>query len=115
MYFVVLPLLAIVVLVLGIMVYIGLKYAPIIGRVFEETPVFAPLRGTPEPGEEVRFSTEDGLVLAGTYLPAHTVKRLGVIVFCPEYLGDRWSALSYGEGLRETGFDLFAFDFRNHG
>lgn len=102
-------------LLLVFLAYIGLRYSPIIGRIFEETPVFAPLRGQPEPGEEVRFRSEDGLELAGTYLRALSRRRLGVIVLCPEYLGDRWSALSYGDGLRESGFDLFAFDFRNHG
>jgi pimeloyl-ACP methyl ester carboxylesterase len=96
--------------------YVWVRYAPIIGRIFDETPVFAPARVPPEPdGEEVRFLTPDGLELAGTYLPARTVDRAGVIVFCPEFLGDRWSALLYADGLREAGFDLFTFDFRNHG
>ncbi len=102
-------------LIVTFLTYVWWKYAPIIGRVFDETPVFAPARVAPEPGEEVRFPTPDGLELAGTYLPARTAERAGVIVFCPEYLGDRWSALLYADGLREAGFDIFAFDFRNHG
>jgi alpha-beta hydrolase superfamily lysophospholipase len=101
---------------LAFLVYVWIRYAPIIGRVFEETPVFAPLRVPSEPGgQEVRFPTADGRDLAGTYFPALTGRRVGVVVFCPEYLGDRWSALPYADGLREAGFDLFTFDFRNHG
>ena len=37
------------------------------------------------------------------------------MVFCPEFLADRWSFQPYTDGLRELGFDLFTFDFRNHG
>jgi pimeloyl-ACP methyl ester carboxylesterase len=110
------PVVAGLAILLGFLVYVWIRYSPIIGRIFEETPVFAPLRVPPEPGgEEVRFRTADGFELAGTYFPALTDNRTGVIVFCPEFLGDRWSALPYAEGLREAGFDLFTFDFRNHG
>jgi pimeloyl-ACP methyl ester carboxylesterase len=38
-----------------------------------------------------------------------------VIVFCHEFLGDRWSFQPYVDDLRDVGFDLFTFDFRNHG
>lgn len=99
-----------------LLLYIWLRYSAIIARIFTETPVFAPLRNTPEPAdEEVRITTPDGFQLAGSYFRAKTPQRLGVIVFCTEYLGDRWAALAYAEGLREAGFDLFSFDFRNHG
>lgn len=109
--------LALAVTALGaFLVYVWIRYSPIVRRIFEEPPVFAPLRANPEPGgEEVRFRTADGLDLAGTYFPTTATARLGVVVFCPEYLGDRWSALPYADGLREAGFDLFTFDFRNHG
>jgi uncharacterized protein len=97
-------------------IYLFVKYAPIIGRIFEEKPMFCPLRTEPEPGgEDVRFRTQDGLELHGTYYPAFTDHRAGVIVFCHEFLGDRWSFQPYTEGLRDLGFDLFTFDFRNHG
>lgn len=98
------------------MIYVWVRYSPIVVRVFEQSPVFAPLRVEPEAGgEEVRFLTADGIELAGTYLRARTPARAGVVVFCTEFLGDRWGALAYANGLRETGFDLFTFDFRNHG
>jgi pimeloyl-ACP methyl ester carboxylesterase len=89
---------------------------PIVVRIFEEKPMFLPLRVQPaEGGEDVRFRTRDGLLLAGTYLKARTPTRAGVLVFCHEYLSDRWSAIPYVDHLRDLGFDLFSFDFRNHG
>jgi pimeloyl-ACP methyl ester carboxylesterase len=93
-----------------------IKYAPIIGQKFEEPPFFLPLRVRPgEPGELVEFSTEDGLRLSGSYLRARTSARAGIFVYCHEYLSDRWSFHPYIDPLRDLGFDIFAFDFRNHG
>jgi alpha-beta hydrolase superfamily lysophospholipase len=98
------------------LVYAAVRYAPIIGRIFEEKPLFLPLRLDPkERGEAVRFTTEDGLELAGSYFQARTDTRTGVLVFCHEYLGDRWSYLPYTDHCRDLGFDIFTFDFRNHG
>jgi pimeloyl-ACP methyl ester carboxylesterase len=37
------------------------------------------------------------------------------VVFCHEFGGDRHVAAPYVAGLLEEGFDVFAFDFRNHG
>jgi pimeloyl-ACP methyl ester carboxylesterase len=98
------------------LLYVYIRYAPIILRIFEEKPLFFPLRTRPSgDGEDVRFATADGLNLAGTYFKTKAARRLGVVVFCHEYLGDRWSALAYVGHLRDLGFDLFSFDFRNHG
>src|SRR5262249_51989338 len=52
---------------------------------------------------------------SGSYLRARTAGRAGVLVFCHEYLGDRWSFHPYVDPLRDAGFDIFSFDFRNHG
>ncbi|QDV33667.1 alpha/beta hydrolase [Tautonia plasticadhaerens] len=102
--------------VLAFACYVLIRYTPVIGRIFEEKPVFFPLRVDPIPdGEDVSFPTRDGLELVGTYFPARTEGRLGVVVFCHEFLGNRWSALPYADYLRDEGFDLFSFDFRNHG
>jgi pimeloyl-ACP methyl ester carboxylesterase len=38
-----------------------------------------------------------------------------MIVFCHELTSDRWSVMRYASDLLERGFDVFAFDFRNHG
>jgi pimeloyl-ACP methyl ester carboxylesterase len=100
----------------GFLVYVWIRYSPIIGRIFEDPPIFRPLRIEPETGgEDVRFATADGLTLEGTYFPTRTERRVGVILFCHEFLSDRWSFRPYTEELREIGFDLFTFDFRNHG
>ncbi|HEV3121936.1 MAG TPA: alpha/beta fold hydrolase [Isosphaeraceae bacterium] len=101
---------------IALVVYVLVRYTPIVGRIFEEKPVFLPLRADRDPtGEDMRFGTADGLSLAGTYFRARTPDRLGQIVFCHEFLGDRFSALAYGDHLRDLGFDIFCFDFRNHG
>jgi uncharacterized protein len=92
------------------------RYCPVIGRIFEERPLFMPLRVTPKDlGESVTFSTEDGLSLSGSYFRARTEVRVGVLVFCHEYLSDRWSYFPYLDHLRDLGYDVFSFDFRNHG
>lgn len=66
-------------------------------------------------GQQVEFLAADGVRLQGTYLHTTASRRRGVVVFCHELNGDRWSALSAGRELRRRGFDLFTFDFRNHG
>ena len=91
-------------------------FVPLIMRVFAQPPwlpanILAPVGGA----EECRFSTRDGLVLRGSYLPTLAATRQGVIVYCHEFAGDRWGALPYIERLRQHGFDIFTFDFRNHG
>jgi pimeloyl-ACP methyl ester carboxylesterase len=66
-------------------------------------------------GEECLFRTADGLTLQGAYFATPASERLGVIAFCHELTSDRWSAMRYLSDLRERGFDVFTFDFRNHG
>jgi uncharacterized protein len=101
---------------IAFLIYMTVKYAPIIGEKFEEPPLFMPLRVTPaEKGEEVEFSTEDGLRLSGSYLRARTEGRSGVFLYCHEFLSDRWSFRPYIDHLRDLGYDIFTFDFRSHG
>jgi alpha-beta hydrolase superfamily lysophospholipase len=103
-------------LALVLLLRLTIKYAPIIGQKFEDRPLFLPLRVTPvETGQLVEFSTEDGFRLSGSYHRARTPERAGVFVYCHEYLSDRWSCRPYIDSLRDLGFDIFAFDFRNHG
>ncbi len=107
--------LALVVLI-AFLTYVAVHYGPIIGRIFEEKPLFLPLRLAPEKdGKDVKFRTEDGFTLAGTYYAATTQSRVGQLVFCHEYLSNRWSFAPYAGPLRALGFDIFTFDFRNHG
>src|SRR5690242_14893744 len=72
----------------GFLAYVAIRYTPIVGRIFQEKPLFLPLRVAPleNDGEEVQFTTADGIPLEGTYLRARTRSRTGVVVFCHEYL-----------------------------
>jgi uncharacterized protein len=100
----------------AVLIYLCVKYAPIIGARFEEPPLFVPLRvAAEERGEPVEFATNDGLTLSGSYLRARTAGRAGVMVYCHEFLSDRWSYRPYIDHLRDLGFDIFTFDSRNHG
>jgi pimeloyl-ACP methyl ester carboxylesterase len=100
----------------GSLIYLVLHYGPFVVRIFEERPVFMPLRVTPsDRGETVSFQTQDGLALAGSYLRRQSEERVGLLVFCHEYLSDRWSYYPYLDHLRDYGYDVFTFDFRNHG
>ncbi|GAC1465305.1 MAG: hypothetical protein NVSMB9_04760 [Isosphaeraceae bacterium] len=107
---------SVLILVSAFLIYTITRYAPIISRVFEEKPLFLPLRVAPEPGgDDVEFLSKDGLKLQGTYFRTQSRSRVGVLVFCHEYLSDRWSFKPYTNALRSIGYDLFTFDFRNHG
>jgi pimeloyl-ACP methyl ester carboxylesterase len=37
------------------------------------------------------------------------------VVYCPEFGSTRWSCAPYCGDLLDAGFDVFTFDFRNHG
>jgi pimeloyl-ACP methyl ester carboxylesterase len=66
-------------------------------------------------GETVRLAADDGTRLEGTYFRSTASQRQGTIACCHELNGDRWNMLPYVAGLRRRGFDVFLFDFRNHG
>jgi len=84
-------------------------------RVFEEEPLLLPQRREPaEDGEEVRFRTADGLWLQGVWLPARAEPQ-GVLIFCPGFKMDRWTALEYVDEARDLGLEVFSFEFRNQG
>jgi pimeloyl-ACP methyl ester carboxylesterase len=96
--------------------YLVIKYTPKVVRIFEEQPVLMPLRVSPvEPDETVALETEDGLSLAGSYFRHRGGQAEGIFVFCHEFLSDRFGFHPYIDSLRDTGYDIFAFDFRNHG
>lgn len=65
--------------------------------------------------EEMSFVTADGLTLQACHYSSMDRPSRGLILFCHELGGSRWSAMSYCEGLFEAGFDILSFDFRNHG
>jgi pimeloyl-ACP methyl ester carboxylesterase len=93
-----------------------LIFLPTMMRVFEETPIFAPPDEPPHPdAENVRFQALGGVWLQGSWLVSKSNERRGTIIFCHEYLANRWSCRPYIDELRNAGFDVFTFDFRNHG
>ncbi|WP_240911073.1 alpha/beta hydrolase [Paludisphaera soli] len=100
----------------GFLAYTIWMYCPVIRRIFEERPMFQPLKVLPEDvGETASFRTSDGLTLKGSYFKARTDSRVGVLVYCHEFLSDRFSYAPYLDHLRDRGFDVFSFDFRSHG
>jgi pimeloyl-ACP methyl ester carboxylesterase len=101
---------------LALWVYLTIKYTPKIVRIFEEQPVLMPLRISPVAADEtVEFLTGDARRLAGGYYRRRRAERNGLVVFCHEFLSDRFSFQPYIDALRDAGYDIFAFDFRNHG
>lgn len=109
-------LLGLVALTLFLHVVAWLVRLPLASRLLGDLPWLPAHCGGPiGGGEDVEFSTADGIRLQGTYLATTLARRRGVIALCHELNGDRWSALAAGAELRRRGFDLFTFDFRNHG
>ncbi|HUT11017.1 MAG TPA: alpha/beta fold hydrolase [Thermoguttaceae bacterium] len=98
-------------------VVVWLLYVPMAARLFREALWLpAPWREALErAGEPVVLHTDDGTRLEGTYLPTTARQRKGVIAFCHELNGNRWTTIPYTESLRQSGYDVFTFDFRNHG
>jgi pimeloyl-ACP methyl ester carboxylesterase len=114
--YVLLGLMLIVLGFVGFLVLVWFLYVPVIARVSGETPWLQANSLQPlDDAEQCQFHTADGMVLRGSYLRATAALRQGVIVFCHELAGDRWGAVPYVRDLRERGFDVFTFDFRNHG
>ena len=66
-------------------------------------------------GEEVRFRRRTASSWRAPTCATRSKSRSGVLVFCHEFLSDRWSYRPYADALRDLGFDIFTFDFRNHG
>lgn len=74
-----------------------------------------PAEGRRLQGEDVRFPTASGSLLAGTFLRAKGRLQAPCIIFSHPFGADRHSAAQAASFLTEAGFHLFAFDFRGHG
>jgi pimeloyl-ACP methyl ester carboxylesterase len=84
--------------------------------IFEHRPpISAELFPADPSAESLTFRTRDGLVLVGSWWRCAHEHPRGVVLFCHELGSNRWSALSYCEGLITAGFHVATFDFRNHG
>ncbi len=68
------------------------------------------------PGTELEFLALDGMSLRGVLLQGKTSQSgQATIIFCHEFGANKNSCLRYCSSLLEAGFDIFTFDFRNHG
>jgi pimeloyl-ACP methyl ester carboxylesterase len=88
-----------------------------VARMLEQSP---PLNADdPAPNSDVEqftFATKDGLKLNGClFIACENQRPRGLILFCHELGSNCWSARSYCSGLIAAGFNVLAFDFRNHG
>jgi pimeloyl-ACP methyl ester carboxylesterase len=85
-------------------------------HLFSETS-WLPLRhseGLPE-GDEVEFVSADGVTLRGLFVAGKNETKRGTVLFCHELNGDRSNIAPYVDALISEGFNIFTFDFRNHG
>lgn len=97
-------------------IYILAVYSRVIGRIFQTKPLFMAANSPPcEDSEEVTLTAAGGRTLKGAYLPHRGPERRGVVLFGHEFTANRWLADIYVSFLRDDGFDLFVFDFCNHG
>jgi uncharacterized protein len=98
------------------MIVIQLAISRAVMRMLENSP---PLNagefGSDSRATELSFQTEDGLTLQACHFRQLDRPSRGLILFCHELGGNRWSAMSYCEGLFAAGFEVLSFDFRNHG
>lgn len=85
-------------------------------RLFGTSPWLPLRRSFPqEGGKDIEFVTADGIHLKGSYFEHKTNERKGIILYCHELNGTRWSVSPYIKSLTQAGFDLLTFDMRNHG
>ncbi len=95
--------------------YLLIRHSREFQHFFETPPALVAPEAEPLIGNEIRFRTKSGRQLAGTLLAHRGESCQGVIVFCHEFTGTRHLAMRYTDFLLEAGFDVFAFDFCNHG
>ena len=85
-------------------------------RMFEYAPPLNAEESEPDPrGEVVYFPNTQHETLSAALFRAPGKVPRGLILFCHELSADKWSAMSYCEGLWQAGFDILSLDFRSHG
>lgn len=88
----------------------------VVTPIFERSPVLQSNSAPPNRRAEVfDIPSSSGVMLSACLFQRPETESRGVIVFCPEFGGNKWSCMKYCEGLWEAGFDILAFDFRNSG
>lgn len=83
--------------------------------IFESSPPFQiqPLPPS-ETAEPLRITTPANQTLTAALFHPVGPPR-GLVLFCPEFGADRWSAPAYCAGLLERGFAILSCDFRSQG
>ncbi|MBX3441336.1 MAG: alpha/beta fold hydrolase [Planctomyces sp.] len=95
---------------------VQLTFARVVVGHIEHRPRLRAVRLPADPDAETfAVPTPDGVELAGSILRSRTRPAQGVIVYCHEFGGDRWSFQNFLDAEATDGFDVVAFDFRNHG
>ena len=94
------------------------KYVLLTFNIIRDTPPplsMGPRDFEPIQGEIVHFRAMDGLSLRGMFLFGTALKRKGTIIFVHEFASDMYSCARYCRPLIAAGYDVFSFDFREHG
>lgn len=90
--------------------------AMVILPIFEREIPFGVQPAPPDSDAElISFPTSHGLTLRGSLHRRSHDELRGLILFCPELGGNHWSAMKYAAALRDAGFAVLSFDFRNQG
>ena len=96
--------------------YLIIKYTPVDQSSFSSAaPVHAAASPSARARRNGRFHDRRWTSAFRQLFAARTEQQSGLVVYCHEYLSDRWSFQPYVDHLRDLGYDLFTFDFRNHG
>lgn len=94
------------------------KYVLLTFNIIRDTPPplsMGPRDFEPIQGEIVNFRAMDGLSLRGMFLYGRGLQRKGTILFLHEFASDMYSCARYCRPLINAGYDVFSFDFREHG
>ena len=112
--------LTVTILLITFIAYVG-RYIRLISNLFQDTPPplsMGPIDFRRIEGEQISFRALDGMSLRGMFLWANDERSApsrGMIIFSHEFGSDKYSCARYCSPLLEAGFDVFSFDYRNHG
>ena len=93
-------------------------------RWFEHSQIYRPTRAADYraadfqlPAEDVSLTAEDGVRLHAWWIPAaaNARRRAVAVLFCHGNGGNLTSRPGYYQCIRETGVNVFAFDYRGYG
>ncbi|TWU13770.1 Alpha/beta hydrolase family protein [Symmachiella macrocystis] len=102
--------------VVAVPILLGIFYTKEFQRLFESAPPLQAQLVDPAPDDDpVELTTSTGRRLVGSLFRHRGGERRGLIIFCHEFTGNRWLFQPYVDFIRDDGFDVFTFDFSNHG